>query len=184
MCYAGGMNSTSEKGIKKSFPNNRHLPTTESLEIVRTMSEAGLSLAKIGEKLGTSPQTVRRVYALELEYLANHGGRPPYEVNPEDREDVEGMAMAGIKREDIARAIGISPDTLYRYYSDELQNTNNRKLGRIANNLARDSETPGKANLNAYFILKCKSKWRENDNKEIAENFTEVLDKIAAKLPD
>ncbi len=162
----------------------KHTPNTKSREVVHAMIDDGKTLGEVGAVLGIDARTVRRYYGKDIRDFISTGGNIVYQINDEDREAIEGMALAGITQEKIAQAVHISVDTLLRYYRDELDNSVNFRLGMIANKVVEGAERKEFANSNAFFLLKCKGNWRDNDKKEIAQNFTSVMQEIANKLPD
>ncbi len=94
------------------------------------------------------------------------------------------MVILGKTKQRITEVLGISSETLYKYYRDEIENTLDRRLALVAANLTRDAQEINKTNANAFFVLKCLANWRDNDQKEMAENFNGMLAAIVEKLPD
>lgn len=176
-----GLGTSSKKSGK------RHVPTAESCRQVCEWIANGDNLKEVGEKLGTSPRTVRKYYSKQLEnYVPEQRSTvPPYQVSDKDREIVEGLCLVGLSRDKIAKNIGVSRTTLEKYYREELDHYKDRKMATIARNLTEAAEFTGlKPNANAFFILKARAGWRDNDYKEVAQNFTELMKTIAEKLPD
>jgi len=64
----------------------------------------------------------------------NPGGRPPYQVNEKDRKTVLSMAPF-INHDDIARTIGISDETLRKYYREELDSAKVRADAAVGQSL-------------------------------------------------
>jgi len=62
------------------------------------------------------------------------GGRPPYQVNEKDRAIVRSMAPF-INHDDIARVIGISDETMRKYYREELDSAKVRADAAVGQSL-------------------------------------------------
>ena len=69
-----------------------------------------------------------------MEEKKNPGGRPPYQPNEKDRSTVRSMAPF-INQDDIARTIGISDDTLRKYYREELDSAKVRADAAVGQSL-------------------------------------------------
>lgn len=61
----------------------------------------------------------------------NPGGRPEFEVTDELRDRVEWYIAAGMKRDDVARAIGCTKNTLDKHFEDQILNGWARKKAAI-----------------------------------------------------
>lgn len=90
-------------------------------------------------------------------------GRKPWV--PTDLERVEKLAARGLTFDQIAAALGISRDTLYRRkrelrdFSDALEKGRARGISEVANKLF---ETAMQGNITAIiFFLKCRANWRD-----------------------
>lgn len=73
------------------------------------------------------------------------GGRPAHEPNENIRRVVKALAMEGKPRTYICEALGISRETLYKYYGDDIKNAKliaDEKVIQTAYNLAVDGEHP------------------------------------------
>lgn len=165
--------------------NNRHIPNSKTVKLVRDMLSKGKPVSDIAKELGIAGLTVKRYYGKEIEdFKITGGGSQPYQVNEADRQVVIGMVILGKTKQRITEVLGISSETLYKYYRDEIENTLDRRLALVAANLTRDAQEINKTNANAFFVLKCLANWRDNDQKEMAENFNGMLAAIVEKLPD
>src|SRR5262245_19875435 len=106
---------------------------------------------------------------LEAAVSKNLGGRPPYEPNEKDRRAVETMTIAGIAQEGIARAIGISVDTMVKYYREEIDTAVDKANTQVAGSLfkkAISDEHPQSATA-AIFWLKTRAGWRETGGLDV-----------------
>jgi hypothetical protein len=89
-------------------------------------------------------------------------GRPPHQPTEQARKTVEAMAGFGIPQTDIARIIGVSPETLRLHYGEELDTGGIRANAAIAKNLFRIAQGTGREAVTAcIFWLKARAGWRE-----------------------
>jgi hypothetical protein len=98
----------------------------------------------------------------------NKGGRPPYEPTDKDRKQVTMMCGLGLTHDQIARIVGISDETLRKYYDDELKTGASRANAQVAQNLftiATSRDTGSVAA--AIFWMKTRAGWRETIHTEI-----------------
>jgi hypothetical protein len=105
------------------------------------------------------------------------GGRPPHEPTPQLRSQVESMCGFGIPADDIARSIGIGPDTLRKYYREELDNGTTKANTAVAQSLYKKALGDGTSAVTAaIFWLKTRAGWKEtlNLNHEGAVAFTKI----------
>lgn len=97
----------------------------------------------------------------------NLGGRPPYEPDEKTRKYVESMSAAGITQEDIATVVGISVDTLVKYYRDELDAALIKANAKVGQSLymqavgGPESRWEQAVPAAAIFWLKTKGRWKE-----------------------
>jgi len=93
-------------------------------------------------------------------------GRPPHLANDDTRKQVYELSSVGTRYEDIATVLGISADTLTKYYPEEL------KKGRIEANTAIASTLYEKAKsgdtTSMIFWLKSRAQWKETQKHEHA----------------
>ena len=94
--------------------------------------------------------------------------RKPHEPTEKDRKQVSAMAGFGLKHDQIAKIIGISDETLRKYYSHELDVAESMMNAQIAQNLysIANSKGPG-AITAAIFWLKTRAGWRETSRTEV-----------------
>lgn len=84
-----------------------------------------------------------------------------YVPSKKDRNDVEFMIAAGIKEGDIARILGISTETMTKYFEYELATGLAKKNKVMADSLY---QTGKKGNVTAQiFWLKTRARWRESE---------------------
>ena len=95
----------------------------------------------------------------------NKGGRPPHLPNADTRKQVYQLSSVGTRYEDIATVLGISHDTLTKYYREELDKGRIEANAIIAGTLfeqARDGNTGA-----AIFWLKTRAQWSETTKHEV-----------------
>ena len=96
--------------------------------------------------------------------MAEGVGRPAHQPTDQNRLQVKTLAAVGIRHEDIAAKLGISADTLTKYYRQELDD------GRVdANALVAKSlfEQAKAGNTTAMiFWLKTRAGWKETQVNE------------------
>ncbi len=92
-------------------------------------------------------------------------GRPTHLVSQDTRNQVTQMSIVGTRYEDIALVLGISHDTLTKYYKQELE------LGRIEANAAIAGTLFEKAKQgdtsSMIFWLKTRAQWSEKNTTEL-----------------
>lgn len=90
-------------------------------------------------------------------------GRPPYVPTDEHRQAVIRMARAGVSQERIYKCLGISINTLRKYYLDELTTSHEIALDAVASALyqaASDPKHPQFATC-SLFWMKTRGRWSE-----------------------
>ena len=97
--------------------------------------------------------------------ITNRGGRPPYEPTEKDRRIVESMIAYGVTTQEVARVIGISPHTMYKYFRDELETSAVKANSKVAET-AYAMAVSGKCPAATFFWLKCRAQWRETTHLE------------------
>src|SRR5215813_5969468 len=86
----------------------------------------------------------------------------PHEPSEKDRKTVETMASHGIVELDIARVIGISPPTLRKWYSYELETGHIKANSMVAQSLYKKALGEGAGAVAAcIFWLKVRAGWIE-----------------------
>ena len=89
--------------------------------------------------------------------------RPEYEPNEKHRIIVEAMSWAGTPQPIIAEYLGISKDTIAKYYRKELDFAKYARLAKVADCLYLNA-TVNNCTTSQIFIMKCQGGWRENGN--------------------
>jgi AcrR family transcriptional regulator len=116
----------------------------------------------------------------------NKGGRPPYEPTEKDRRVVESMIAYGITTQEVARVIGISPHTLYKYFRDEMETSAVKANSKVAET-AYQMPISGKCPAATFFWLKCRAHWRETTDVRLTgdpNNPLEVVTRIERVIID
>lgn len=90
-----------------------------------------------------------------------------YIVTETDRELVIKMSTVGITHEQIAAVIGISADTLTKYYKRELETSLTKGIAKIAGTLFNKAAKGDNACM--FFFLKTKGGWRETNIHEFGD---------------
>jgi hypothetical protein len=103
-----------------------------------------------------------------LETIKDKGGRPPHLPNADTRNKVFMLSTVGTRHEDIATVLGISADTLTKYYHDELAKGRIEANASVAETLFKQAK---EGNTTAMiFWLKSRAKWKETSQHEISGN--------------
>lgn len=90
--------------------------------------------------------------------------RAPYVPNDKDRKIVVLGSACGLTRKQLAEHVGVSEDTISKYYRDELENGRDKVTMQIASNLvgiATQSRDLKAANTAAIFWLKTRAGFSE-----------------------
>jgi hypothetical protein len=97
----------------------------------------------------------------------NPGGKKPYQPEEADRKRVEAMTGYGLTHDQIASVIGISDETLRKYFRRELDTGAALANSRVAQNLYKwaTSDKPG-AVAASIFWTKTRMGWREVTRQE------------------
>jgi len=96
------------------------------------------------------------------------GGRPRHLPNGDTRNKVFMLSTVGTRHEDIATVLGISTDTLTKYYHDELAKGRIEANASVAETLFKQAK---EGNTTAMiFWLKSRAKWKESTQHEISGN--------------
>ena len=114
--------------------------------------------------------------------MKRKGGRPAYVPTDELREVVRSHVVVGTQRELIARLIGISAETLDKYYRPELEESAAKANAEIAKGLY--AKAIGGDVTSMIFWLKTRARWRE-ERPEAPDTgtLTDALRAIADKMP-
>ena len=98
----------------------------------------------------------------------NKGGRPPHLPTPDTRNRVYILSTVGTRHEDIATVLGISADTLVKYYKEELDKGRIEANASVAETLFKQAK---EGNTTAMiFWLKSRARWKESTQHEISGN--------------
>lgn len=94
--------------------------------------------------------------------------RKPHEPTEKDRNQVTLMAGIGLTQDQICKIIGVSDETLRKYYEKELDTATSMMNAQVAQNLFRIATSKGAgAVASAIFWMKTRGGWREVDRREI-----------------
>ena len=106
--------------------------------------------------------------AIETEESKVGKGRPPHLPNADTRIKVYTLSTVGTRHEDIASVLGISHDTLVKYYKEELDKGRIEANASVAETLFKQAK---EGNTTAMiFWLKSRAKWKESTQHEISGN--------------
>jgi hypothetical protein len=95
-------------------------------------------------------------------------GRPHHLPDETTRNKVFMLSTVGTRHEDIATVLGISADTLTKYYHDELAKGRIEANASVAETLFKQAK---EGNTTAMiFWLKSRAKWKETSQHEISGN--------------
>jgi len=104
----------------------------------------------------------------EIVDAKDKGGRPPHLPDETTRNKVFMLSTVGTRHEDIATVLGISADTLTKYYHDELAKGRIEANASVAETLFKQAK---EGNTTAMiFWLKSRAKWKETSQHEISGN--------------
>jgi transposase len=97
--------------------------------------------------------------------MAEGVGRPAHQPTDENRTKVRAWAAVGVRHEDIAAKLGISADTLAKYYRQELDDGRidaNAQIGKSLYEQAKAGNTTA-----MIFWLKTRAGWKETNVTEL-----------------
>lgn len=107
-------------------------------------------------------------------------GAPPHEPTIETRAKVSALVAFGIKQESIARMLGISDETLRKYYDHEIHTGLENAIDEVANVLF--SKAVDDRDLAACtFFLKTRGRWREKDPEDNKQALSIIEQLIQSK---
>jgi transcriptional regulator with XRE-family HTH domain len=104
-------------------------------------------------------------------------GSPAHVPTAKSRGEVTALTSFGNTQEEIASYLGISVDTLTKYYRQEIDTALIRANAEVANRLYRKA-TKGDDLKAQIFWLKTRAKWRERDKEEEKDDDKSILEKI------
>lgn len=94
-------------------------------------------------------------------------GRPAYEPSEKDRKQVLAMSGIGLTHDQIAKIMGISDETLRKYYPSELETGASRMNAMVAQNLFSIATSQGQGSVAAaIFWMKTRARWHETSRTE------------------
>ena len=93
-------------------------------------------------------------------------GRPPYVRTEENAERVEALCAYGMDHVMIASMLGISHDTLTKYYRHELDVGKSKVVEQVANSLKRNAMS-GDVQAQKFF-LSSRAGWSEKQTHELS----------------
>lgn len=97
--------------------------------------------------------------------MSENIGRPPHEATEENKVKVKTLAAVGTRFEDIAKKLGISENTLTKYYRRELDDGRIDANAAIAKSLYDQAKS---GNTSAQiFWLKTRAGWKETQVNEV-----------------
>ena len=96
-------------------------------------------------------------------------GRHPHAPDEKSKKQVATMTGFGLTQAQIAAIVGISEDTLQKYYQEEIEKGVARANMQVANNLFSIATSKGSgAVAAAIFWMKTRARWRETDRIEVS----------------
>jgi hypothetical protein len=99
----------------------------------------------------------------------NKGGRPPFEPTEEQRRIVNVMSAGGFQQLAIAYALGISDNTLRKYFADELAAGGSKAHAMVVGNLYRQAtKDDPRATPAAIFWAKTRLGWKDTNSVELS----------------
>lgn len=102
---------------------------------------------------------------------------PAHQVSEESKAEVRALKSFGITDEDIAKYLGISVDTLTKYYKYDLAIGRIKANAEVASKLFKNA-TENENVTAQIFWLKTRARWRTEDNKSMQESNEEVKREI------
>lgn len=95
--------------------------------------------------------------------------RRAYEPDEKSRKQIAVMAGIGLTHDQIAKIMGVSDETLRKYYRDELDTGEARMNAAVAQNLYSIATSKGQgAVAAAIFWMKTRANWREVNRTEVS----------------
>lgn len=128
-------------------------------DMVSDNKESYPALTEVFEAVKEDPDMIEKV---------KKAGRPPHLPNADTRNKVYMLSTVGTRHEDIASVLGITHDTLVKYYKEELDNGRIEANASVAETLFKQAK---EGNTTAMiFWLKSRAKWKESTQHEISGN--------------
>lgn len=107
-------------------------------------------------------------------------GAPAHEPTIETRAKVSALVAFGIKQESIARMIGISDETLRKYYDHEINTGLEYAIDQVANALFDKAVNQNDLAAQTFF-LKTRGRWREKDPEDNKQALSIIEQLIQSK---
>ena len=107
-------------------------------------------------------------------------GAPHHEANEKTRAKVSALVSFGVTREDIARYLEISEDTLLRHYRYEIENSQLDANAQVAAKLFKKA-TKNEDLSAIIFWLKTRARWRTAD-KDDDRKKDSIIEALLEKL--
>lgn len=92
-------------------------------------------------------------------------GRPPHLVTAATRKQIYNLSIVGTRYEDIALVLGISDDTLTKYYKPELEKGRIEANAAVAGTLFEKAKQGDTSSM--IFWLKTRAQWSEKNTTEL-----------------
>lgn len=142
--------------------NHSHLDNVQADTMPNMLKDKDIDLNAIETVQGDI------VEADSVEPSKDKGGRPPHLPDATTRNKVFMLSTVGTRHEDIATVLGISADTLTKYYKEELDKGRIEANASVAETLFKQAK---EGNTTAMiFWLKSRAKWKESTQHEISGN--------------
>ena len=128
-------------------------------DMVSDNKESYPALTEVFEAVKEDPDMIEKV---------KKAGRPPHLPTSDTRNKVYMLSTVGTRHEDIASVLGITHDTLVKYYKEELDNGRIEANASVAETLFKQAK---EGNTTAMiFWLKSRARWKESTQHEISGN--------------
>lgn len=138
--------------------NNNPVDNTVN-NMVEDSKESYPALTEVFEAVKEDPDMMEKV---------RKAGRPPHLPNADTRNRVYMLSTVGTRHEDIASVLGITHDTLVKYYKEELDKGRIEANASVAETLFKQAK---EGNTTAMiFWLKSRARWKESTQHEISGN--------------
>ena len=97
--------------------------------------------------------------------MAEGVGRPPHQPTDQTKLQAKTLAAVGVRHEDIAAKLGISADTLTKYYRQELDDGRVDANAQVAKSLYEQAKSGNTTAM--IFWLKTRAGWKETQVNEV-----------------
>ena len=123
-------------------------------------------LPVITPELSTGEEASKPLVARDLKELPKKkAGRPRHQVLATTRNEVYELSKVGTRYEDIALVLGISDDTLVKYYKPELDKGRIEANAAVAGTLFEKAKQGDTSSM--IFWLKTRAQWSEKNTTEL-----------------